>query len=200
MPIYFRECHECGKLSPLYSRGCPRPATRDEAYSIVSRVPKTIDDAVKGIYVDTCHICFYCGSKLYDSDYIIDDNTPFSTYSDALRESERQRKYELNVIFPKYIKDDSNKEELFNTRIKEDDEKKEKSRIEREKHEKEIDEYLERKRAEETEKNIPHCPTCGSTDVRKIDALERGVSVLTLGLFSKKINKSFKCKNCGYTW
>ncbi len=48
--------------------------------------------------------------------------------------------------------------------------------------------------------NTPRCPTCGSTNIRKIDGLERGTSVLMLGLFSKKINKTFKCKNCGHTW
>lgn len=48
--------------------------------------------------------------------------------------------------------------------------------------------------------NQPKCPTCGSTNVQKITGLERGISVATLGLFSKKINKSFKCNHCGYTW
>lgn len=46
----------------------------------------------------------------------------------------------------------------------------------------------------------PHCPTCGSTNVKKLDALDRAVSVGTLGVLSNKINKSFKCKDCGYTW
>lgn len=46
----------------------------------------------------------------------------------------------------------------------------------------------------------PKCPTCQSTNIQKIGATERVVSVATLGIFSKKINKSFKCKNCGYTW
>lgn len=50
------------------------------------------------------------------------------------------------------------------------------------------------------EKHIPKCPTCQSTNIQKINGLERGVSVAAWGLFSKKINKSFKCKNCGYTW
>lgn len=49
-------------------------------------------------------------------------------------------------------------------------------------------------------KDIPKCPTCGSTNIKKISTMERAVSVGTLGLFSKKINKSFKCGNCGYTW
>lgn len=48
--------------------------------------------------------------------------------------------------------------------------------------------------------NQPKCPTCGSTDVQKITGLERGISIATLSLFSKKINKSFKCNHCGYTW
>ena len=47
---------------------------------------------------------------------------------------------------------------------------------------------------------IPKCPTCGSTDLRKINIAERGVSIFTFGLLSKKINKTFECENCGYTW
>lgn len=48
--------------------------------------------------------------------------------------------------------------------------------------------------------NKPKCPTCSSTNIQKIGTGERAVSVAMLGMFSKKINKSFKCKNCGYTW
>lgn len=50
------------------------------------------------------------------------------------------------------------------------------------------------------QQNKPKCPTCSSTNVQKIGTGERAVSVAVLGIFSKKINKSFKCKNCGYTW
>ncbi len=52
----------------------------------------------------------------------------------------------------------------------------------------------------ESSSNTPKCPTCSSTNIQKIGAGERAVSVTMLGMFSKKINKSFKCKNCGYTW
>lgn len=50
------------------------------------------------------------------------------------------------------------------------------------------------------EDNVPKCPTCNSTNIQKIGGLERVGSVAMLGLFSKKINKSFKCGNCGHTW
>lgn len=73
-----------------------------------------------------------------------------------------------------------------------------------------IDEY-DAQRAEEAKKqlmdevyqkihNQPHCPTCGSTNIQKLDVIDRAVSVGMFGLASNKINKSFKCKNCGHTW
>lgn len=48
--------------------------------------------------------------------------------------------------------------------------------------------------------NMPKCPTCGSLNVRHISGGERVASVGFFGIFSKKINKTFKCENCGYTW
>lgn len=53
---------------------------------------------------------------------------------------------------------------------------------------------------QQQESNVPKCPTCQSTNVQKIGTGERVVSVATMGIFSKKINKSYKCKHCGYTW
>lgn len=46
----------------------------------------------------------------------------------------------------------------------------------------------------------PECPTCHSKNVQPISGIERGASIVWLGIFSKKINKSYKCKHCGYTW
>lgn len=52
----------------------------------------------------------------------------------------------------------------------------------------------------ELEASRPKCPTCNSTRIKKIGTLERGASIVGLGIFSKKINKSFKCESCGYMW
>lgn len=49
-------------------------------------------------------------------------------------------------------------------------------------------------------KNVPKCPTCGSTNISDIGTLERGVSVGLFGLFSGKIGKTKKCNHCGYKW
>ena len=48
--------------------------------------------------------------------------------------------------------------------------------------------------------NTPKCPTCQSTNIQKIGKLEHAASVGVFGLFSKKINKTFECNNCGYSW
>lgn len=48
--------------------------------------------------------------------------------------------------------------------------------------------------------NQPKCPICNSTNIKKISSVERVTSIAMIGLFSKKINKSFKCNNCGGTF
>lgn len=50
------------------------------------------------------------------------------------------------------------------------------------------------------EDNRPKCPNCHSTNIKPISGTERAMSIMGLGIFSKKINKSFKCLNCKYTW
>lgn len=52
----------------------------------------------------------------------------------------------------------------------------------------------------EEQARLPECPTCHSRNVQPISGIERGASIIGLGIFSKKINKSYKCKHCGYTW
>lgn len=60
---------------------------------------------------------------------------------------------------------------------------------------------LEQQKSIKTQNDaIPKCPHCGSADIKSISGLNRGVSIAMWGVFSKKINKSFECKNCGYTW
>lgn len=57
-----------------------------------------------------------------------------------------------------------------------------------------------KKRREQIQASLPKCPTCHSTNIKKIGTGERVASVVGLGLLSKKINKTWKCCNCGYTW
>ena len=48
--------------------------------------------------------------------------------------------------------------------------------------------------------NRPKCPTCGSHNIQPISATKRAGSLLTFGLASGSIGKSYECKNCKYKW
>lgn len=48
--------------------------------------------------------------------------------------------------------------------------------------------------------NAMKCPSCGSTNISKIGAINRMVSVGIFGLASGKIGKTYQCKKCGTTW
>lgn len=65
----------------------------------------------------------------------------------------------------------------------------------------------ERKRLQEywdtagrSEQPKPKCPTCGSTDLRKVSMGAKAVSVGLFGIFSQKVKKTWHCNSCGYEW
>ena len=50
------------------------------------------------------------------------------------------------------------------------------------------------------QKNIPKCPTCSSTNIRKIITTRKIAGALGFGLLSKTAKSQFECKDCGYKW
>lgn len=48
--------------------------------------------------------------------------------------------------------------------------------------------------------NIPHCPTCDSTNIEKISLTKKAAGAFGFGLFSKTAKSQFHCKDCGYKW
>lgn len=48
--------------------------------------------------------------------------------------------------------------------------------------------------------STPHCPTCNSTNVKRISAASKAVGVGLFGIFSKTARSQFECKDCGYKW
>ena len=53
-----------------------------------------------------------------------------------------------------------------------------------------------------TPQKIPKCPTCGSTNIRRITATERGMNAVMFGVFGTKRKCQFECQNqnCKYRW
>ena len=50
------------------------------------------------------------------------------------------------------------------------------------------------------EEYIPKCPTCQSTDIKKVSTMSKASSVALWGLFSQKVKKQWHCNNCGSEW
>ena len=48
--------------------------------------------------------------------------------------------------------------------------------------------------------NTPHCPTCGSTDIKKITTTAKATNTIMFGLLGTKRHKIFHCNNCKYEW
>lgn len=46
----------------------------------------------------------------------------------------------------------------------------------------------------------PHCPTCNSTNIKKITTTKRITHGAMFGLFSKTARSQWECKNCGNKW
>lgn len=49
-------------------------------------------------------------------------------------------------------------------------------------------------------KHIPKCPTCQSTNIRKISTTSKVSNTVLFGLLGTKRHKIFHCNNCGYEW
>ena len=47
---------------------------------------------------------------------------------------------------------------------------------------------------------LPKCPTCSSTDIKKVSTASKAGSVALWGIFSQKVKKTWHCNNCSYEW
>ena len=48
--------------------------------------------------------------------------------------------------------------------------------------------------------NKPKCPTCNSTNLKRVSTTSKVVSVAMWGLLSQKAKKTWHCNSCGYEW
>ncbi len=48
--------------------------------------------------------------------------------------------------------------------------------------------------------NKPKCPTCQSTNIKKVSTTSKVINTAIYGIFGTKRYKTFHCNNCGYEW
>lgn len=54
--------------------------------------------------------------------------------------------------------------------------------------------------AQRAKENLPKCPTCGSTNIKKITTGQKAASVALWRFFSQKVRRQWHCNNCGHEW
>ena len=48
--------------------------------------------------------------------------------------------------------------------------------------------------------NKPKCPTCNSSNLKKISLTSKAINTAVFGIFGTKRHKQFHCNNCGDEW
>lgn len=146
----------------------------------------------KAIYCKNCgfvstecdvkkEICPICKNKLYktsqEAGYFVNRiEKSMPTWEDVVR-----HKYLKNIIFDKEISE-------------------RRSGIEYKKQQDELRKLKSNSSKHEKNKFVPKCPTCGSTNIKKISATSKVIGAATFGLFSRTAKSQFHCNNCGYMW
>lgn len=115
--------------------------------------------------------CYYCNEPLIVTEYEWIVN-------DGGRGVNKRKEIFENYVKPNPLFD----EELYNKRIA-----KENANI-----------YVYKSSSDS--KNVPKCPTCGSTNIKRISTLDRAASIGVFGIFSGKIGKNYECLNCKAKW
>lgn len=54
--------------------------------------------------------------------------------------------------------------------------------------------------SKKSDDNTPKCPTCGSTNIKKISTTAKMTNTMLFGIFGNKRKKQFYCESCGYEW
>lgn len=181
-------CPECDKVISSYAKSCPTCG-----FPVADFLEEHNLKDLNKVWICTkcakCYgkyykypICEYCNTPVVQTDI---DNDIVSKKSANLPDDE-YGEYTIQLAKKYGNNFDHN---LFLQRIKKRDQ--------------DLQNYIneiDKKQSTQQSSNVPHCPTCGSTNIKKISATSKVVGAGLFGLFSKTARSQFECKDCGYKW
>lgn len=143
--------------------------------------------------------CPYCGYSIIENSttcgYCHKEITPFISrypriyYNNKSREGSSD--HTIAYSFKIFELEEVSRNPLYDEKLA--DKRKEDSKRATEKW---FDEYYAKQRAA----NAPKCPTCGSTNIKKISVTSKVAGAAMFGLLSRTARSQFCCNNCGYKW
>lgn len=187
-------CPECGKKISSYSKeckGCGFPIKEYMEENNLTDLNKEFlctkcgaQYAGYGEESDLIYLkCRFCNSKVIGTD---------KTGKEAMSIFYQDPQKYLDNFAKKYIKETFS-EEAYERRL---------LIIKAENEHKDSNYYIDNSTTQSVTQpsNVPKCPTCGSTNIKKISATSKVVGAGLFGLFSKTARSQFECKSCGYKW
>ena len=200
-------CPKCRKKSIFYDRKTYYQCGSCGISVDVNFRPIKDDFNKPTAYDQTIIICPCCGSISYSSGYtneilsscdncgyteMINTNVDGVQYTEMQLHGDREKSKELNHKLRELY--------VFNSEVfdKEKYEQLEKQELQKEIN-KMLNDNYESQKYDDTV-NKPHCPTCGSTNIRKIPTSKKISGGFMFGLFSSNVRKTFECLNCKYKW
>lgn len=63
-----------------------------------------------------------------------------------------------------------------------------------------LKDQIKQNQQQSAQQNTPKCPTCQSTNIKKISVTSKATNAVLFGLFGNKRKKQFHCNSCGYEW
>lgn len=185
-------CPECDKIVSQYAESCPECGFPIKKFLDEHNIqnpenflicPKCAYGYYRYYDFDPPHIkCEYCG------EIIIETNIDVTKMRKLAVPANTHNQYEeecIKIAKPLGIFDQN----AFNERRKmEHDEYLE------------VCQYLDKHQSSSKQQSTPHCPTCNSTNIKRISAASKAVGVGLFGIFSKTARSQFECKDCGYKW
>lgn len=144
--------------------------------------PKCGDSYSNVEYRNTSGKCTYCDTELVKTDAIWDDYSKIYD-ADDMKTATR--------IFTNEYGNFQFSDSAYDDRMR---------KIKAEKELRKSKQKVNKSKVSSSTVNIPKCPTCGSTNVRKISAVSKAGGMFMFGIFSKTAKSQFECKDCGYKW
>lgn len=139
--------------------------------------------------------CLRCNSKTLPKESLNDENYYHDMAKMRFPSDETYRGNRGSFRWREIVEEEAAQNPLFDKNLYE-------KRIEKEIESsksgmKQLDIFIEDKIKD---KNIPKCPTCGSSKIKTISIARKAAGAWAFGILSKTARSQFQCQNCGYKW
>lgn len=143
--------------------------------------------------------CDICGAKFEDDGTVSECPECLCPFSNVDKSSQR-KEFKSKMPNGSWIKDISNDESFLESMYQLYINNPIEYQLKIQQFKNELNQKEQSKTVEQNSTNTIKCPTCSSTDVKRISTTAKVTNVALFGLLGNKRKKTFHCNNCKYEW